>query len=236
MLGEKNGLFWAFFKTEIQMIYMFAPILAENNDMTNLIWKTAELKNTWLKCKKSASPTLGMTFFRRVTAKVNYDDWQRISVIVIHTSHRDKSVRVRESYYSTVFSRVFHHSTGRGLEHTHTKNVKKKSTIIRWRLLTNRSIKSLFFLFFVFFFRQAAEAPHHATMNRRGSVLPHDTANTPPPSHNLAHTANQRSSLPTPLPGNKADREKEITPHEDVCDAVRGCWCSVGNIRLFCVD
>ena len=120
--------------------------------------------------------------------------------------------------------------------HTHKKSKKKKSTIIRWRLLTNRSIKSLFFLFFVFFFRQAAEAPHHATMNRRGSVLPHDTANTPPPSHNLAHTANQRSSLPTPLPGNKADREKEITPHEDVCDAVRGCWCSVGNIRLFCVD
>lgn len=59
---------------------------------------------------------------------------------------------------------------------------------------------------------------HHATRNRGGSVSSHDTANTPP-SHNLAFTqASRWTSLMSLLPGNKADSEKEITLHEEVCN------------------
>lgn len=53
-----------------------------------------------------------------------------------------------------------------------------------------------------FFFLTRQLGRCHATRNRRGSVLPHDTANTPP-SHNLAYT-----SQPTVFPSVSSARKQ----------------------------
>lgn len=111
-------------------------------------------------------------------------------------------------------SESFRHSTVKDLE-----NIYKGNIIIGSSLKKSAQISAL-----EAFFPPSSRSSGAATLpGTEEAVYCHMTQQTQHPHTIWPTTASPRSSLPSPLPGNKADREAEITLYKDVCDVIRGC-------------